>query len=174
MSERVVISCPACLRRYWVELATEDNLARCGGCKATFTLVIPRLPESPLCTLDLHDEVYPIDPFFGDALEALLRHSCFWMAHKGESEITPQSLMEFIEKVTSDRVCDQVVEFGVHHSAGSPDEEALEYFVHSLAVKPSYARRDLRLAIAGMIRGIDWTVFGPKAASMLYGPPCSN
>jgi hypothetical protein len=77
------------------------------------------------------------------------------------NEITPRTLLDFIERATSDHVCDQVRERDWSQYRASECEE-LDYMVYRLAAQPSYARRNLRLAIAGMIHGIDWANFSPK------------
>src|SRR4051794_23860733 len=107
MNEQAVISCPQCLRQYEVDVTSDRLVAQCSACKAYFVLIIPRLVAPAEDALVLEKEIEPSINFFEEGCEAMAKHACAWMAGQGDA-ISPSSLLAFIEKITSDEICERI------------------------------------------------------------------
>lgn len=178
MIEQAVVSCPHCVRQYEIDETSDHLVAQCDGCKAHFVLVVPRLTAPAEDDVVLEKGVEPYTSYLGEACEALARHACAWMAGRGDA-ISPSSLIEFVEKITSDRVCEQLryeykTPYRVCREGGEAKaaDLAQEYFINKLAHKSKFARFMLRSAFSGVLGGIVWPE--PGATAAITTPPAKD
>jgi hypothetical protein len=182
MNATAVVSCPQCLRQYEIDPTTERVIAQCGVCKVTFTLIVPKLSDHTDEAVVLLNELEDYYTFLDEACEVMAKHACAYMAGQGDA-ITPSSLLAFIERITSDDVCDRIrYNYPTPYYAprtdkgaeAKPDDKAMEYFINNLAHKRRFSRFSIRSAFAGMLRGIDWTRFAVKRPFDLHCPVCQK
>ncbi len=168
MNATAVVSCPQCLRQYEIDPATERVVAQCGGCKAHFAIVIPRLTGPADGALLLEQEIELRFQFFKEGCEALARNICELLRLAGY-EVTTEAVIKLVRSLPRDgkdikcekwreNPLNQLMELNFERHRYGPEWERFErlvaYFVGYVPCRSYLALDMLQAAFEGVLGGI--------------------